>query len=109
MCKEIGISEFGEIYDFDMKKFNVTKATIVEFFADWCHPCKVVERNLNDITKGKDINVVKINSEEAHSLVESFQIRNLPNMLLIKSDGEAKQVSGNLSKFELEDIVDELM
>lgn len=108
MCKEITINEFKEIYDFDIEKFNVDKPTIVEFFAEWCQPCKVIERNINEITKDKDINVVKINSEEEYSLVELFKIRNLPNMLLITPDGEAKQISGILSRLDLENIVENL-
>lgn len=61
---------------------------LVDFYADWCGPCKMLAPELEELAKG-DVKVVKINVDEIPNLARKFGIMNIPTLLLYK-DGEPK-------------------
>lgn len=70
----------------ELKKAN--KFVIVDFFATWCGPCKVLGKTLEQVkSEREDVTVVPVDIEENDDLVESFKIRNVPTIVIYK-DGE---------------------
>lgn len=74
--------------------------TIIDFYADWCQPCKTVSPILEELSKeyeGK-VNIFKVNTEEEPMLSASFGIRSIPSFLFIPTSGKPQMAQGALPK-----------
>lgn len=81
---------------------------LVDFYAEWCGPCKMVQPELEALASANDnIVVAKVNVDENNNLAERFAINSIPCMILFK-DGEAKKtIIGYRTKQQLENIINE--
>lgn len=74
--------------DFEHEVEHFKGRVLVDFFAPWCGPCKMIAPVVEQISQEhNDLKVVKIDADEAHALMTKFGIRGIPTLLLIK-DGE---------------------
>jgi len=81
-------------------KFEGEKPCIIDFYADWCGPCKMVAPILEDLSKdfeGK-LDVFKINTEEEQELASVFGIRSIPSFLFVPLEGQPQMAMGALPK-----------
>jgi thioredoxin 1 len=81
-------------------KFEGNKPCIVDFYADWCGPCKIVAPILEDLAKeyeGK-LDVYKVDTEKETELASIFGIRNIPSLLFVPKDGQPQMAMGALPK-----------
>jgi thioredoxin len=81
-------------------KFEGDKPCIVDFYADWCGPCKMVAPVLEDLSEdfsGK-LNVYKVNTEEEQELAAVFGIRSIPSLLFVPVEGQPQMAMGALPK-----------
>jgi thioredoxin 1 len=69
---------------------------LVDFWADWCMPCKMMAPILNDVaeTAGKKVSVYKLNVDEQQQIAAKFGIRNIPTMILFKDGKEVERMIG---------------
>lgn len=74
---------------------------ILDFYADWCQPCKQLDKILDDVRNDKDIIIEKVNIEQNDDLVEYYRIRNIPTLLLFKDDKLKDIITGVLPKAKL--------
>lgn len=84
-------------------------AAIVDFYADWCGPCKKVAPILEKLAqdyKGQ-LKVYKINVDEERDLAGAFQITSIPALLFIPKEGEPMMHKGFLPESEFKKIIDE--
>ena len=84
------------------------KPVLIDFYADWCNPCKMMNPILKSIKKhfGDDIKIVKINVDNNEKVAEKFQIRGIPTFLLFK-EGEIKwRKSGVIDEKVFIDTID---
>jgi len=81
-------------------KFEGTKPCIIDFYADWCGPCKMVAPVLEDLAEDYDgkIDVYKVNTEEEQELAAAFGIRSIPSFLFIPAVGQPQMAMGALPK-----------
>jgi thioredoxin 1 len=81
-------------------KFEGEKPCIIDFYADWCGPCKMVAPVLEELARDFDgkIDVYKVNTEEELELASAFGIRNIPSFLFVPSDGQPQMAMGALPK-----------
>ena len=100
------ISATNENMD-DIIKNN--KAVVVDFFADWCQPCKVLSMVLNEIVdEYKDkVVFVKVNVDEQYELGKKYRILSLPTLLYFKNEELIHRTIGILSKEELIKVLEE--
>jgi len=81
-------------------KFEGDKPCIIDFYADWCGPCKMVAPILEDLAKEFDgkLNVYKIDTEAEQELASVFGIRSIPSLLFVPKDGQPQMAMGALPK-----------
>lgn len=93
-------SNFNTIIDSDMP-------VLVDFFADWCGPCKMLAPILNDVKEElKDgVKIVKIDVDKNQPLAAQYQVRGVPTMILFKNGKQLWRQSGVLQKKEIINII----
>ena len=81
-------------------KFEGEKPCIIDFYANWCGPCKMVAPVLEELAKDFDgkIDVFKVNTEEEQELASAFGIRSIPSFLFVPSEGQPQMALGALPK-----------
>ena len=88
---------------------KANKPVIVDFYADWCGPCRILAPTIEELDETrKDILVVKVNVDEAQELAMQYHVMSIPTVLLFKNGKSAKQLVGVQSKSAFEDAIDEL-
>ncbi|MDO9260807.1 MAG: thioredoxin [Flavobacteriaceae bacterium] len=88
-------------------KFEGDVPCIIDFYADWCGPCKMIAPILEELSneyQGK-INIYKVDTEAEQELAGAFGIRSIPSMLFIPMNGEPQMSQGALPKFQLEQVI----
>jgi thioredoxin 1 len=88
-------------------KFKGDKPAIIDFYADWCGPCKVVAPILEELSNEyKDIVIYKVDTEVEQQLSAVFQIRSIPSILFIPVVGQPMMQAGALPKNVLKEIIE---
>ncbi|ETP72864.1 thioredoxin [Lachnospiraceae bacterium JC7] len=84
---------------------------LVDFYADWCGPCKMMFPVVEALAEQYDgkIKVGKVNSDEEMDLATSFQVRSIPSFFLIKDGKVVENVVGAISKEALEEKLNKLI
>jgi thioredoxin 1 len=81
---------------------------LVDFYADWCGPCKMVGPLVAQIAdEHDDVAVVKVNVDAEMELAEKFGVASIPTIILFKDGKEAKKNIGAMSKAQLEEFISE--
>jgi len=91
--------------------FEGDKPAIVDFYADWCRPCRMIAPILEELAveyEGK-INVYKVDTEAQRELASVFGIQSLPTVLFIPMQGKPSMQKGALSKEAYKQIIDDLL
>lgn len=92
-----------KVFNFDVNKewkFEGDKPAIIDFYADWCGPCKMVSPILEELSEeynGK-LDIYKIDTEDQRELAASFGIRSIPSILFIPMEGQPQMAVGANSK-----------
>lgn len=92
-------------------KFEGELPCIIDFYADWCQPCKIVAPILEELQKeyeGK-INIYKIDTEDQQELAAAFGIRSIPSMLFCPKNGQPQMAQGALPKESLKEAIDKVL
>ena len=92
-------------------KFAGQKPCIIDFYADWCGPCKMVAPVLEDLAKEYDgkIDIYKVNTEEQQELASAFGIRSIPSILFCPMDGDPRMAQGALPKKAFVDAINDVL
>lgn len=96
--------------NFDRELTQDDKTLIVDFWAEWCGPCKMISPLLDEIAREKagSVKVAKVNIDENQSLSLKYNIRAIPALLFFKNGQLRDQITGVTSKKDLLNRVDAL-
>ncbi|WP_186989248.1 thioredoxin [Constantimarinum furrinae] len=86
---------------------NSDTPVLVDFFAEWCGPCKALSPILKQVKEeiGDAVKIVKIDVDKNQPLAAQFQVRGIPTMILFKNGKQVWRQSGVLQKNEIVQIV----
>jgi thioredoxin 1 len=96
--------------DFGEKVINSSTPALVDFWAEWCGPCKMLAPVLEELSndnQGK-INIFKVNVDHNQQLAVQFNIRSIPTLLFFKDGQVQEQVVGLKSKSDLQASIDRI-
>jgi thioredoxin 1 len=93
---------------FDADVLQNEKAVLLDFWAEWCGPCKMIAPLLDDIAdKYEDkLAIVKLNVDENPNTAQKFGIRSIPTLILFKDGAVQAQMMGAMPKSQLEEFLD---
>lgn len=105
--KTINTKEFCQkVYDIDAEtlKYLGDKPAIVDFYADWCGPCRAIAPTLQELAAqyGDKIIIYKVNIDKDPDLAHAFGIRSIPAVMYIPVKGEPKMTVGGRDKAKFE-------
>jgi thioredoxin len=100
-----------EIFDYTKEKewkFKGDKPAIIDFYADWCRPCKMVAPILEELSDEykDDIVIYKVDTESERELASVFQIRSIPSLLFIPVDRQPMMQAGALPKSTFIEVIE---
>ena len=86
---------------------NTDKPVLVDFYADWCAPCRAMKPVLEDLKSqmGEDVAIYKIDVDQNQMLAERYGIRSIPTLILFKDGKPVWRKSGMASSVELQKAV----
>lgn len=89
------------------EKINSNKLVLVDFFANWCGPCKAMHPIIENVTKemGDSIAVIKIDIDKYESLASLYNVQSVPTFMLIKEGKVIWRQSGTLSQSALLQLI----
>ncbi|WP_455674215.1 thioredoxin [Phocaeicola sp.] len=109
-------AEFLEkVYNFEKNpsewKYEGDKPAIVDFYATWCGPCKMVAPILEELAKEYDGQIViyKVDTEKESDLASVFGIRSIPSILFIPMEGKPEMAQGAMPKASFKKAIDEFL
>jgi thioredoxin 1 len=92
-------------------KFKGDKPAIIDFYADWCGPCKMVAPILEDLAteyEGK-LDIYKVDTESEMELSQVFGISSIPSILFIPRDKQPQMAAGAMPKTEFQRVIKDIL
>ena len=93
--------------NFENEVINSEKTTIVDFYADWCGPCKMMSPVIDKIAEenAENIKVGKVNVDENQDIAIKYNVMSIPTILVFKNGNIAKTFVGVTPKQEIEEAI----
>lgn len=111
MAEHLTLDTFKEkVFNFEASKewkFEGDRPCVIDFYADWCGPCKMVAPIIEELSEeyaGK-VDFYKIDTEAEQTLAGMFGITSIPSLLFVPKEGEPKMFAGALPKDGFDEII----
>ena len=92
-------------------KFEGDKPCVIDFYADWCSPCKMVAPIMEELGQEFDgkLNIYKVDTEDQQEIASVFGIRSIPSILFIPKEGQPQMSAGAMPKESFVKAFDEIL
>jgi thioredoxin len=112
--KNLTAETFKEkIFDFSKEtewSFKSSKPAIIDFYADWCSPCKAIAPVLDELNKEyQNIDFYKVDTDAENEIASAFNIKNIPSILFIPLTGMPQMSLGAMPKEIFKKIIKEVL
>jgi len=89
------------------ENFNdlIKEKTVVDFYATWCGPCKMLGPVFEDVSKESDIKFVKVDIDDHEELCREYKVMSVPTLILFEDGKEVKRNIGFIPKEKLEEFI----
>ncbi|WP_319482405.1 thioredoxin [uncultured Draconibacterium sp.] len=103
-----------KVFNFETNKewkYEGEKPCLIDFYADWCGPCKMVAPVLEELQSeyGESIVIYKVNTEEQQELAGMFGVQSIPSLLFVPQDGQPQMAMGALPKQTFEKAISDVL
>jgi len=102
-----------KVFDYITNKewsFKGDKPAVIDFYADWCGPCKTIAPILEELNAEMDnVDFYKVNTEQENELASTFGIQSIPSILFIPMDGSPQMALGALPKETFKQAIAEVL
>lgn len=102
-----------KIFDYTTNEdwnFVGEKPAIIDFYAEWCQPCKTIAPILEELSEEyPEINFYKVNTELENELAVTFKIQSIPTILFIPKNGQPQRALGAIPKNEFEEAIKDVL
>ena len=115
MIEHLTLETFkSKVFNFEANKewkFEGTRPCMIDFYADWCGPCKMVAPILEELaTEYKDkLDIYKVNTEDQRELASIFGIQSIPSLLFVPHIGQPQMALGALPKESFHKAIKEVL
>ena len=94
---------------FEKDVLKADKPVVVDFWAEWCGPCKMIAPHLDDLSKelGTKVQVVKVNIDENPETPTKYGVRGIPTLMLFRNGAVSATKVGALPKRQLQDWIEQ--
>jgi thioredoxin len=103
-----------KVFNFELNKewkYEGKTPCMIDFYADWCGPCKMVAPVLEELQKeyGNNLVIYKVNTENERELSVMFGIQSIPSLLFVPVDGQPQMAMGALPKSTFEKAIEDVL
>lgn len=96
--------------NFEYEVMKSDKPVLVDFYADWCGPCRMLGPVIEELTNQRnDIKVCKLNVDENPELAQAFRVMSIPTLMVVNKGKIAKTSNGFRPKEEIERMLQEAL
>lgn len=113
--EHLTIASFKDkVFDYEGKsdwEYRGEIPCIIDFYADWCGPCKMLSPVMDDLSKEYDgrVAIYKVNTEQEQELASLFGITSIPSILFVPKEGKPQMAMGALPKEVLKNAIKEVL
>ena len=95
--------------DFEQDVFNSDIPVLIDFWAEWCGPCKMIGPILEELSKEMDgvVKIVKLDVDKNNQTAMNYSIRSIPTLMIIRDGNVQGQHIGAASKGQIEEFIQE--
>lgn len=94
--------------NFEVEAVRSEKPVFIDFYADWCGPCKMVSPIVDEIAEERDdVKICKVNVDESPELAAMFGVQSIPSLIVMKEGKVAAAKMGAMPKAQLTAFIDE--
>ncbi len=103
-----------KVFNYELNKewkFEGDLPCLIDFYADWCGPCKQLAPVLEELSKeyeGK-VNIYKVDTEAEQELAAAFGIRSIPSLLFCPGEGQPQMAQGALPKESMKQAIEDVL
>ena len=93
--------------EFEEKVLNNKNKVLIDFYADWCGPCKMLAMEIEKAASEIDIDIVKVNVDDEEDIARRYGVMSIPTLILFENGQELKKTIGFMSKDKIKEFIED--
>lgn len=85
----------------------IKNKVLVDFYADWCGPCKMLAMEIEKVASEIDIDIVKVNVDEEEDIARKYGVMSIPTLILFENGQELKKTIGFMPKDKIKEFIED--